>query len=84
MERDIGQYTMEYRKNGTLHRLWLEDARSLSEKFRLGAKLGLAGYAYWHIGYVSPGIWTNLETQRDMRDLRYNEIGGASTCRRVH
>ena len=57
----LGQYTMEYRKNGTLHKIWLEDARSLSEKLRLGMKFGVAGYAYWHIGGESPDIWTSLQ-----------------------
>ncbi|MFR9708415.1 glycosyl hydrolase family 18 protein [Paenibacillus sp. MB22_1] len=57
----LGQYTMEYRKNGTIHKIWLEDARSLSEKLRLGARLGVAGYAYWHIGGESPDIWTSLK-----------------------
>lgn len=56
-----GQYTVEYRKNGTLHKIWLEDARSLSEKYRLGAKYGIAGYAYWHIGGDSPDVWTSLK-----------------------
>ncbi|MBW4838285.1 MAG: glycoside hydrolase, partial [Paenibacillaceae bacterium] len=56
-----GQYTVEYRRNGTLHKIWLEDARSLSEKYRLGAKYGVAGYAYWHIGGDSPDVWTSLK-----------------------
>ncbi|WP_068785002.1 S-layer homology domain-containing protein [Paenibacillus phocaensis] len=57
----VGQYTLEYRKNGTQHKIWLEDARSLSEKFRLGVKYGVAGYAYWHIGGESPDVWTSLK-----------------------
>ncbi|MDU4697335.1 MAG: S-layer homology domain-containing protein [Paenibacillus sp.] len=56
-----GQYTMEYRKNGTQHKIWLEDARSLSAKYRAGAKYGVAGYAYWHIGGDSPDVWTSLK-----------------------
>lgn len=57
----VGQYTLEYRKNGTRHKIWLEDARSLSEKYRLGARYGIAGYAYWHIGGESPDVWTSLK-----------------------
>lgn len=56
-----GQYILEYRKNGTQHKIWLEDARSLSEKYRLGANYGVAGYAYWHIGGESPDVWTSLK-----------------------
>ncbi|MGZ7443721.1 S-layer homology domain-containing protein [Paenibacillus sp. TH7-28] len=55
------QYTAEYRKSGMLHRIWLEDSRSLAEKFRMGMRSGVAGFAYWHIGGESPEVWTGLK-----------------------
>ncbi|MFD1176088.1 S-layer homology domain-containing protein [Paenibacillus puldeungensis] len=57
----LGQYTMDYWTSGALHRIWLEDSRSLAQKYKMAANRNIAGYAYWHIGGESPDIWTSLQ-----------------------
>lgn len=55
-----GQYKTSYTQNGKTHSLWLEDARSLTLKYKLGQSRQLAGFAYWSIGGESSGIWQAL------------------------
>lgn len=69
---EAGQYTTEYWKANTKHRIWLEDARSLSAKLQLGTHFGLAGYAYWHIGGESPDIWTSLRNVEKYQNYQFN------------
>ncbi|WP_018753632.1 S-layer homology domain-containing protein [Paenibacillus sanguinis] len=69
---EAGQYLTEYWKGDTKHRIWLEDARSLSTKLQLGMDRGLAGYAYWHIGGESPDIWTSLRNVEKYESYRFD------------
>ncbi|MGG6309962.1 S-layer homology domain-containing protein [Paenibacillus macerans] len=69
---EAAQYTMEYWKSGTKHRIWLEDARSLSAKFRLGSERAIAGYAYWHIGGESTDVWTSLKNAEKYAEYKFN------------
>ncbi|TJY41584.1 LysM peptidoglycan-binding domain-containing protein [Cohnella pontilimi] len=41
-------------KEGLLHEVWFEDARSLLAKFRLVKTYGLAGMGCWHLGLTTP------------------------------
>lgn len=56
----LGQYTTSYVKSGQVHRIWIEDSRSLSQKYQMAMNHGIAGFAYWHIGGDTPDIWTSL------------------------
>lgn len=56
----VGQYTADYTKSGIRHKIWLEDGRSLTEKYKLAADAELAGLAYWYIGGESPDIWASM------------------------
>ncbi|MNJ53034.1 Spore germination protein YaaH [compost metagenome] len=55
----LGQYSAKYTHNG-IHRIWLEESRSLSLKYQMAAARNIAGFAYWHIGGETPDIWTSL------------------------
>ncbi|HTG68824.1 MAG TPA: S-layer homology domain-containing protein [Candidatus Udaeobacter sp.] len=57
---ELGQYTAAYTKNGVSHKIWLEDGRSITEKYKLAADAKLAGLAYWYIGGESPDIWASM------------------------
>ncbi|HEY4390708.1 MAG TPA: S-layer homology domain-containing protein [Paenibacillus sp.] len=59
-KEDLGQYKASYQANGVTHQLWLEETRSLSQKYKLASERGIAGFAYWHIGGDFPGIWPSL------------------------
>lgn len=68
---DLGQYVAEYKKQDKLHRIWLEDGRSLGEKTKLGEQLGIAGNAYWSIGGESTDIWVSLRNIRKFASYRF-------------
>lgn len=54
---DVGQYYIEYNKDGFRHRIWIEDAKSLALKVDMVAKYDLAGVAAWRKGFEKAGIW---------------------------
>lgn len=56
----LSQYIATYTSSGATQRIWLEDSRSLSLKYQMALKQGIAGFAYWHIGGETPEIWTSL------------------------
>lgn len=58
--KSLGQYVASYTKQSTQHKIWLEDGRSLTAKYRLTLNKKLAGTAYWHIGGESSDIWPSL------------------------
>ncbi|GAB7387010.1 hypothetical protein BSNK01_08460 [Bacillaceae bacterium] len=58
-----GQYVATYKKAGVQHQIWVEDSRSLSRKYRVGASREVAGFAYWYIGSESPDVWTSLKNE---------------------
>ncbi len=42
---------------GTEHKVWFEDARSIQAKFNLLKRLGLRGISYWKLGFPFPQNW---------------------------
>ncbi|WP_245954420.1 S-layer homology domain-containing protein [Fontibacillus phaseoli] len=56
---DLAQYTATY-YSATAHRIWMEESRSLSEKYGMAKNRNIAGFAYWHIGGETPEIWPAL------------------------
>ncbi|MDI4645224.1 glycosyl hydrolase family 18 protein [Cohnella hashimotonis] len=63
-EETTGQYYAAYGTASSLHRIWLEDGRSLSLKLGLGQAYGLAGYAFWYMGGESKDVWTSMANAR--------------------
>ncbi|MBP3702035.1 MAG: hypothetical protein J6I64_09090 [Lachnospiraceae bacterium] len=59
---EIGQYYGEYEEDGTLYRIWLEDATSLQAKLDVVAEYDLAGIAFWKLGLESDDAWPQVET----------------------
>jgi spore germination protein YaaH len=55
------QHVAEYRHNGLLYRMWLENADSMGERLNLVEKYNLAGVAAWRRGLESPYIWDLIE-----------------------
>ncbi|WP_449443823.1 LysM peptidoglycan-binding domain-containing protein [Ureibacillus acetophenoni] len=43
--------------DGTAHKVWFEDARSIQAKFNLMKRLGLRGISYWKLGFPFPQNW---------------------------
>lgn len=49
--------TFQYRKEGVLHEVWFEDARSLQAKMQLAESLGLGGLGIWNLLRPFPQAW---------------------------
>lgn len=58
---EVGQYYGEYEEEGTLYRIWLEDATSLDAKLDVVAEYDLAGIAFWKLGLESEEAWAPVE-----------------------
>lgn len=56
-QTETGQNYVEYRENGKLNKIWLEDDTSMTARLDLIKKYGLAGVASWRRGYESPAVW---------------------------
>ncbi len=56
-DEDLKQYYVEYKEDGLVHKMWIEDEKSISEKLNLIQKYKLAGTAYWAKDRESEEIW---------------------------
>ncbi|MFC3800252.1 S-layer homology domain-containing protein [Cohnella sp. GCM10012308] len=63
-EETTGQYYAYYGTAASLHRIWLEDGRSLSLRIALGQSLGVAGYGFWYMGGESLDVWASMANAR--------------------
>lgn len=60
-EDDIAQNYVEYTdEEGTLHRIWVEDASSLQAKIDVIRNYSLAGVAGWKLGMETSDVWSIL------------------------
>ncbi|MUT65253.1 hypothetical protein GOM71_04835 [Paenibacillus sp. NEAU-GSW1] len=70
-DSSVSQYTASYKENGAIHRIWLEDGRSLAAKYKAAADNSLAGTAYWYIGGESEDIWASLRNAERFYNLKF-------------
>lgn len=59
---DVGQNYAEYKEDGALKRIWLEDGESLKRRIDLARKHDLAGVASWTRSFASAQAWEILQT----------------------
>ncbi len=59
-DQTTGQNYVEYKENGTIQKIWLEDETSLQARVQLANKLGLAGVASWTRGLGDDRAWDVL------------------------
>lgn len=55
-----GQNYLEYRSDGALHRMWIEDKESLELKMKEVFDAKLAGYAFWKYGLENKDVWNMI------------------------
>ena len=55
---NLKQYYVEYEKDGTLYKTWLEDEESIKAKLSLVQKYNLAGASYWAKDRETESIWS--------------------------
>ena len=60
---DAKQNYIEYEKDNSIYKMWLEDEKSISYKLDLIEKYNLAGAAFWEKGYENEAIW-NLVNEK--------------------
>ena len=54
---DKKQYYIEYEKNNSTFKMWIEDEKSIEAKFDLMKQNNLAGAAYWQKDFESDSFW---------------------------
>ena len=71
---DLKQYYVEYQKNGTNYKMWIEDENSIEAKFVLMHNYNLAGAAYWQKDMEKEGL--DLEINGDYISAKGTSLGG--------
>jgi len=61
-DEESGQYYAEYKKDGSLYRIWLEDENSIRLKVKLANKYNIAGVASWRKGFEKPAVWDVIDS----------------------
>ncbi len=56
-QEDIGQNYVEYEKDGSTYKMWIEDDQSIDLKASLVKEYNLAGIAAWRLGLERPSTW---------------------------
>ncbi|ASS69019.1 glycosyl hydrolase family 18 protein [Paenibacillus sp. RUD330] len=62
-DRKTGQNYVEYREDGQLKRIWLEDSTSIKARVALANEYGLAGVATWSRSFMDSGIWNVIKKE---------------------
>ena len=57
---ELRQYVATWTVEGTDYTMWMEEENSLRDKVSLAKKYGLAGIAFWRLGFEKNEIWSVL------------------------
>jgi len=63
---ETGQNYVEYKEDGNLKRIWIEDETSIKARVALVHKYDLAGVASWTRGYENPEAWKWIQSVLDV------------------
>ncbi|MWV47291.1 glycosyl hydrolase [Paenibacillus sp. HJL G12] len=58
---DVKQNYVEYKEDGVLKKIWIEDATSLKERVKLAKELNLGGVASWTRSFGTEEAWNVLK-----------------------
>lgn len=61
LSEETGQYYAEFKKEGALQRIWIENEISVKARVQLIKKYKLAGAATWNRTFASDDIWSVLD-----------------------
>lgn len=56
-----GQNYVEYKEDGALNRIWIEDDKSIQARVELARKYNLAGVATWARSFQTSSIWKTID-----------------------
>lgn len=57
---DCGQYYAEYEYGGSTYKIWMEDQNSIEKKLEVMQSNGLAGAAFWKLGFEKNTVWDTI------------------------
>lgn len=60
-DEETAQNYVEYEKDGTVYKMWMEDEASLTRKLQIISEANVAGVAAWRLGYESDEIWPLID-----------------------
>ncbi|MDO5715566.1 MAG: glycosyl hydrolase family 18 protein [Tissierellia bacterium] len=69
-DEESSQYYIEYRENGKIYKVWIEDYKSIEHKSSLVNKYNLAGVGTWRKGFETQDIWKAIDKQLSYRKNR--------------
>ncbi len=56
-DEETAQNYAEFKVGGVVHKMWVEDSRSLSYKLSAAANADIGGVAFWRLGQETDDIW---------------------------
>lgn len=56
-----GMNYVEYTESGTVHKIWIEDSKSLELKMKAVSDANLGGVAFWKLGLEDASVWNMIE-----------------------
>lgn len=62
-DKKTKQNYVEFKKNGNVHKLWIEDEVSMKHRVDLVKKYDLAGIASWNRGFSTDNIWKEIDKE---------------------
>jgi spore germination protein len=60
-DKAAGQNYVEYKEDGALKKIWIEDKVSLKARVELAKSLGLGGIGSWNRSFSNPSAWEALQ-----------------------
>ena len=60
-DEGLKQYYVEFEKNGTIYKMWIEDENSIKEKLSLIKEKDLQGAGFWAKDYEIESIWKTIQ-----------------------
>ena len=67
LDEAAGQHYVEYKENGALNRIWIEDDMSIQARIALVKKYNLAGVATWQRAFQTASIWKTIDDHLQVR-----------------
>lgn len=61
LDEATGQHYVEYKEEGAVKKIWIEDETSMNARMALVRELGLAGVASWSRNFASETIWQAMD-----------------------
>lgn len=59
-DNETGMNYLEYSEEGIVHKLWIEDAKSLELKLKQVAEAKIGGTAFWKVGQEKASVWNMI------------------------